>query len=111
MIRLKIDYFQISINSYRFDFLGKDIDLKSLYIPKSSSANSPALPMNDNTTPTANPLSTSRPFNQSVRVPPTALPVQQSASGTLKSTKSHGDSRRGKFNKPILIFHNLYHFS
>ncbi|CAF4843715.1 unnamed protein product [Rotaria sp. Silwood1] len=76
-------------------WLGKDIDLTSLYSPKPM--NNSTVTMNDNITSNSNLLSSSRPFTQSVRVPPppSTLQQQQPATGTLKSTKSNTENRRG----------------
>ncbi|CAF1611172.1 unnamed protein product [Rotaria sp. Silwood1] len=75
-------------------WLGKDIDLTSLYSPKPM--NNSTVTMNDNITSNSNLLSSSRPFTQSVRVPPppSTLQQQQPATGTLKSTKSNTENRR-----------------
>jgi hypothetical protein len=77
-------YFQWIIFS-----VGKEIDPNGLYNPKPSS-NSTAI-MNENT---GSNMTQSRPFAQSVRGHPTIV-TQQSVAGTMKSTKTQVDNRRG----------------
>ncbi|CAF4608744.1 unnamed protein product, partial [Rotaria magnacalcarata] len=72
-------------------WLGKNIDLTALYIPKPITNS--AATMNDNTASSNSSLSSSRPFAQSVRANP-SVPQQPTLTGTLKPTKSHADNRR-----------------
>jgi len=52
--------------------------------------------MNDNTIPTGSLLSQTRQFTQSVRGNPSVIQQQQQPiTGTLKSTKTQVDNRRG----------------
>jgi hypothetical protein len=71
--------------------VGKDIDPNCLYNPKPS--NNSTVIMNDNTIPGGSLLSQTRPFAQSVRVNPSV--IQQPITGTIKSTKTQVDNRRG----------------
>jgi hypothetical protein len=71
-------------------WLGKEIDPNGLYNPKPSNNT-----MNENNTSNANLFSQTRPFAQSVRGNP-AVVQPPPTTGTLKSTKSHVDNRRGK---------------
>ncbi|CAM4913980.1 unnamed protein product [Rotaria socialis] len=72
-------------------WLGKNIDLTALYIPKPITNS--AATMNDNTASSNGSLSSSRPFAQSVRANP-SVAQQPTLTGTLKPTKSHADNRR-----------------
>ncbi|CAF3249273.1 unnamed protein product [Rotaria sp. Silwood2] len=78
-------------------WLGKDIDSTSLYSAKPMSNST--VTMNDNTIPSGNLLSPSRPFTQSVHatssgLQPSQQQQQQQTAGTLKPTKSQAENRR-----------------
>ncbi|CAF4618659.1 unnamed protein product, partial [Rotaria sp. Silwood2] len=78
-------------------WLGKDIDSTSLYSAKPISNST--VTMNDNTIPSGNLLSPSRPFTQSVHatssgLQPSQQQQQQQTAGTLKPTKSQAENRR-----------------